>query len=210
MIGRRIFCGCAAAALSSHLVHAQAGPPPTSAGPADPALLEDLVTANRILFDQGVVDGFGHVSARHDKDPNRFLLSRSMAPGLVTAADILELDLDGVIVDARGRNSYLERFIHAEIYRLRPDVGSVVHSSGANKATNSTMASSSPPAKMAGWRRMKVRTAPRARTGGSTSGSVGAATTHGAAAAVGGRTSETALSSVSSGRTRCRGDRRPG
>lgn len=128
MMGRRVFCGCVAAALSSRLVHAQAGPAPASAGPADPALLDDLVTANRILFDQGVVDGFGHVSARHDKNPNRFLLSRSMAPGLVTPADIMELDLDGVAVDPQGRSSYLERFIHAEIYQLRPDVGSVVHS----------------------------------------------------------------------------------
>jgi HCOMODA/2-hydroxy-3-carboxy-muconic semialdehyde decarboxylase len=75
MIARRTFCCCAAAALSSGLVHAQARP--SSAGPADPALIEDLVTANRILVDQGVVDGFGHVSARHDRDPNRFLLSRS-------------------------------------------------------------------------------------------------------------------------------------
>src|SRR5207302_765662 len=62
---------------------------------ADPALIEDVVAANRILFDQGVVDGFGHISARHDKDPQRFLLARSMAPGLVTAADIMAFDLDG-------------------------------------------------------------------------------------------------------------------
>ena len=127
-IGRRIFCGCGCAyvALLPGLAHAQAGP--VSAGAADPALVEDLVAANRILFDQGVVDGFGHVSVRHDKDPNRFLLSRSMAPGLVTAADIMEFDLDGVAVDAGGRAVYLERFIHGEIYRLRPDVRSVVHS----------------------------------------------------------------------------------
>ena len=127
-LGRRIFCGCtcAAALLPPDRASAQGGP--ASAGPANPALIEDLVAANRILFDQGVVDGFGHVSARHDKDPNRFLLSRSMAPALVTAADIMEFDLDGTPVDPQGRAVYLERFIHGEIYRLRPDVGSVVHS----------------------------------------------------------------------------------
>ncbi len=127
-IGRRIFCGCTCAAvlLPPDLASAQGGP--ASAGPANPALVEDLVAANRILFDQGVVDGFGHVSARHDKDPNRFLLSRSMAPALVTAADIMEFDLDGTPVDPQGRSVYLERFIHGEIYRFRPDVGSVVHS----------------------------------------------------------------------------------
>ena len=101
---------------------------PASAGAADPALTDDLVTANHILFDQGVVDGFGHVSARHDRDPSRYLLARSMAPALVTADDIMEFDLDSVPVDPRGRAAYLERFIHGEIYRARPDVMAVVHS----------------------------------------------------------------------------------
>ena len=87
-----------------------------------------MVAANRILYDQGVVDGFGHVSARHDKDPSRYLLSRSMAPALVTAADIMEFDLDSNPIDARGRTPYLERFIHGEIYRVRPDVMAIVHS----------------------------------------------------------------------------------
>jgi ribulose-5-phosphate 4-epimerase/fuculose-1-phosphate aldolase len=101
---------------------------PASAGPPDPALLEDLVAANRILADQGVVDGFGHVSVRHDKDPNRYLMSRNLAPALVTAEDILEYDLDSNPVDARGRALFLERFIHGEIYKARPDVRAVVHS----------------------------------------------------------------------------------
>jgi ribulose-5-phosphate 4-epimerase/fuculose-1-phosphate aldolase len=96
--------------------------------PPDPALIDDVVTANRILYDQGVVDGFGHISVRHDKDPTRYLLSRSMAPALVTAADIMEFDLDSNPVDAHGRSPYLERFIHGEIYKLRPDVMAVVHS----------------------------------------------------------------------------------
>ena len=90
-------------------------------------LLDDLVIANRILFDQGVVDAFGHISARHDKTPDRFLLARNMAPGQVTHADIIEFDLDGNPIDANGRRVYLERFIHSEIYRARPDVMAVVH-----------------------------------------------------------------------------------
>jgi ribulose-5-phosphate 4-epimerase/fuculose-1-phosphate aldolase len=94
----------------------------------DPRLVADLVTANRILFDQHVVDAFGHVSVRHDKRPDRFLLARSMAPALVTAADILEFDLDGNPLAANGRAVYLERFIHGEIFRARPDVGAIVHS----------------------------------------------------------------------------------
>src|SRR6267142_1847558 len=93
----------------------------------DAALIDDIVTGSRVLADFGVLDGFGHVSARHPANPNRFLLSRSLAPALVTADDIMEFDLDGNAVDARGRSLFLERFIHSEIYRARPDVISVVH-----------------------------------------------------------------------------------
>ncbi len=90
-------------------------------------LIEDLVLGNRILAQQGVLDGYGHISARHSERSDRFLMSRSLAPEMVTPADILEYDLDGNAVDPRGRVSYLERFIHAAIYKARPDVQSVVH-----------------------------------------------------------------------------------
>src|SRR5262245_28671054 len=100
-----------------------------TASPApDPRLIADLVTANHILYDQHVVDAFGHVSVRHDKRRDRFLLARSMAPALVAAADILEFDLDGNPLDAGDRAVYLERFIHGDIYRVRPDVAAIVHS----------------------------------------------------------------------------------
>src|SRR5579859_1016617 len=88
----------------------------------------ELVDANHILFDQGVVDGFGHVSARHPERSDRFLLSRSMAPALVTETDVLEFDLDGNPVVPDSPAGYLERFIHGEIYRKRSDVMAVVHS----------------------------------------------------------------------------------
>jgi HCOMODA/2-hydroxy-3-carboxy-muconic semialdehyde decarboxylase len=107
---------------------ARAQPAPTSAGPVDPQMIEDLVAANRILADQGVLDGWGHVSVRHPRDPNRYLLSRSRAPELITADDIMEFDLDSNPVDGKGRSLYSERFIHGEIYKARPDVMAVVHS----------------------------------------------------------------------------------
>ncbi len=96
--------------------------------PVNEALLEDLVSANHILYDQGVVDAFGHVSVRHDKNAERFLLARNMAPGRVSKEDIVEFTLDGDAVNANGRRVYLERFIHGEIYRQRPDVMAIVHS----------------------------------------------------------------------------------
>ena len=95
---------------------------------ASPELVEDLVMANRILFQQGVVDGFGHVSARHDKHPDRFLIARSMAPALVTAADIMAFDFDGNPLGGDSRNGYLERYLHGAIFRARPEIKGVVHS----------------------------------------------------------------------------------
>ena len=106
----------------------KAGPKPASGGPVDAALIEDLVAANRILADHGVLDGFGHVSVRHPKDPERYLISCSRAPELVCADDIMEFDLDSNPVDQRGRAMYLERFIHGEIFRARPEINAVVHS----------------------------------------------------------------------------------
>lgn len=91
-------------------------------------LIDDLVSANHILFKEGVVDGFGHVSVRDERDPERFLLSRSIAPATVTARDVMEFGMDGEPINARGRKPYLERTIHSEIYRARPDVVAVVHS----------------------------------------------------------------------------------
>jgi len=93
----------------------------------DRQLIDDLVAANRILAYQGVLDGWGHVSVRHPGNPNRYLLSRSRAPELVTTDDIMEFDLDSNPMDARGRSLYTERFIHGEIYKLRPDVMAIVH-----------------------------------------------------------------------------------
>jgi HCOMODA/2-hydroxy-3-carboxy-muconic semialdehyde decarboxylase len=74
------------------------------------------------------LDAFGHVSIRHPKDRQRFLMSRSLAPALVSADDIVELDFDGKLIGPAGRSLFLERFIHAEIYRRRPDVMAIVHS----------------------------------------------------------------------------------
>jgi HCOMODA/2-hydroxy-3-carboxy-muconic semialdehyde decarboxylase len=116
-----------AVALLAGRLDASAQMPSASLPGVDPALLEDIVVGSRILADFGVVDGFGHVSARHPTNPNHFLMSRSLAPALVTADDIMEFDLDGNPVEARGRAVFLERFIHSEIYKARPDVMSVVH-----------------------------------------------------------------------------------
>ena len=91
-------------------------------------LVDKLVLANRILYRQGVVDGFGHASVRHDGSPEHFLLARNMAPALVRRDDIVTFDLEGAALDADGRRVYLERFIHAEIYRARPEVQAIVHS----------------------------------------------------------------------------------
>jgi HCOMODA/2-hydroxy-3-carboxy-muconic semialdehyde decarboxylase len=91
-------------------------------------VVQDLVAGSRILAAEGVVDGFGHVSARHPYRPDRFLLSRARAPELVEEQDILEFALDGTPADPGGPKPYLERFIHGALYEARPDAASVVHS----------------------------------------------------------------------------------
>lgn len=91
-------------------------------------VVSEVVIANRILASQGVVDAFGHVSARSPADPDKFFLSCARAPECVEHGDIMEFGLDGFAVDVQGRKPYLERFIHAALYGARADVMAVVHS----------------------------------------------------------------------------------
>lgn len=95
------------------------------------SIIDDLVSANRILAGLDVLDGFGHVSARHPERADRYLLSRSLAPELVTGDDIMTFNLQSVSEDGDTRQPYLERFIHGQIYARRPDVHAVVHSHAA-------------------------------------------------------------------------------
>src|SRR3981189_2236477 len=94
---------------------------PCHAAPQIRDLIDDLVIANHILFQQGVLDSFGHVSARHPTNSNHFLMSRAMAPGLVQPPDILAFDLDGVALKDINQSLYIERFIHSELYKARGD-----------------------------------------------------------------------------------------
>jgi ribulose-5-phosphate 4-epimerase/fuculose-1-phosphate aldolase len=99
---------------------------------ASPSLIEDVVAASRILAQHEVLDAYGHVSARSDKRPDRFIMSRSLAPALVAPADIQELDADSEPLPGDRRKGFLERYIHGEIYRARPEVMAVVHSHSAS------------------------------------------------------------------------------
>ncbi len=87
----------------------------------------DLVIASRTLAEHGVIDAYGHASARSEANPQRYLMARNLAPELVTEADILEYDLESNPIAAGGIAVYNERFIHGEIYKARPDVMAIVH-----------------------------------------------------------------------------------
>jgi len=91
-------------------------------------LLGELVIGNHVLYDHNVCDCYGHLSARHPDDPGKFLMSWAVAPGIVTAKDILTYDLEGNVLDGSGQELYSERHIHGGIYAARPDVMGVVHS----------------------------------------------------------------------------------
>jgi ribulose-5-phosphate 4-epimerase/fuculose-1-phosphate aldolase len=95
---------------------------------ASRALVDDLVAGSRILAMHDVLDAYGHISARSDKRPDHFIMSRSRAPALVTAADLMELDADSEPSPRDRRKGFIERYIHGEIYRTRPDVMAIVHS----------------------------------------------------------------------------------
>jgi HCOMODA/2-hydroxy-3-carboxy-muconic semialdehyde decarboxylase len=91
------------------------------------SLFEDLAIAYRILAEHGIIDAYGHISVRSPTNPERFYIARSIPPELVTADDIMELDMDSQPVDAQGRSPVNERFIHGEVYKTRPEVMAVVH-----------------------------------------------------------------------------------
>ena len=101
---------------------------PISGGPVTAEFTADLAAASRILAERGVVDAFGHISHRHPDAPDRYFMSRAMAPALVTPDDIIEYSLDSEPCNANGRGSFLERFIHGEVYKARPDINSIAHS----------------------------------------------------------------------------------
>ena len=88
----------------------------------------DVVIANRILAQQGVLDAYGHVAMRHPLNPDRYFLSRSLSPALVEESDIIEYNLDGTPAAGDTRSPYLERFIHGGIFEKRPDVKATLHS----------------------------------------------------------------------------------
>jgi ribulose-5-phosphate 4-epimerase/fuculose-1-phosphate aldolase len=124
---RRGFLG-SGLALPAAILAARTSPTPApTEAERGKGLVADLVAANRILAFQGLVSGFGHVSARDEHDPRHYLISRSLAPQLVTARDILTLDLDSRPADGRKHSLYVERYLHGEIYKARPDVRAIVH-----------------------------------------------------------------------------------
>ncbi|HXF86824.1 MAG TPA: class II aldolase/adducin family protein [Xanthobacteraceae bacterium] len=91
------------------------------------SVFQDLVIAYRVLAQHGVIDAYGHVSVRCPNNRERFWMARALAPELVTEADLMEFDLDSAPIDPRGRSPVIERFIHGQIYRARPEVNAVVH-----------------------------------------------------------------------------------
>ena len=132
LMNRRMFVSACGGAMAYTAAGAWAQPAAIPSDQFPPANEEqriaDLVMANHILADQDVLDSYGHVTVRSFKNPKHFLMSGNRAPALVTPEDIMEFDENSAPVDQRGRRIYNERFIHGEIFRVRPDVVAVVHS----------------------------------------------------------------------------------
>ena len=120
----RLLISIGVLAVASTLAGAQ-----SAADDPDAQRKADLVTAYKILVNEGILDSFGHISVRSSRNPDIFFMPRAMPPALVTQADILELRVsDSQPVDPKGRRVNGERYIHGEIYKARSDVMSVIHS----------------------------------------------------------------------------------
>ena len=144
MSRRVVLCGAAVLTLfSSRIAEAAVAEPSASSETLSTDLLDDLVSANHILANKGVLDAFGHVSVRDPRNPGHFWMSSAKAPAQVSAEDVMPYDLDCNPLDARGRPSYYEKWIHGEVYKVRPDVKCVVHSHSPTvvpfSATNTAM-----------------------------------------------------------------------
>jgi 3-hydroxy-2-methylpyridine-4,5-dicarboxylate 4-decarboxylase len=96
---------------------------PTTAAEA----IEQVVVANRILANEGILDALGHVSLRSPENANSFFQARSISPFEVTRDDILEIDLDGNVLTKTTMRPYGERIIHGAILKARPDINAVFH-----------------------------------------------------------------------------------
>jgi len=125
---RKVSLTAAILASACMLAIAQPGTVPPPPPDSDEQRIADLVLTSRILFNEGVLDSFGHVSVRSLKDPTRYFMPRAMPPALVTAKDIVELNLEAVPIDPKAPRTNGERYIHSEIYKARPDVQAIAHS----------------------------------------------------------------------------------
>jgi len=117
--------------LNASYVYAQTVQEQMAKDPKIKAAVEQLVIANHILYDQGAVDGYGHISVRNPANPNTFFLARSVAPSVVQVEDIMEFDMNGKALNGDTRVAYGERFIHSGILKNRPDINSVIHGHAA-------------------------------------------------------------------------------
>ena len=121
------FCPCHGARFAAP-VSSGAVEGPASGGAVDPSLKLDIAIGSRICATKDVFDAYGHLSVRHPHAPDRFLMTRSMPPALATSDDVVELDLESNGCAGNTKPLFLERFIHGEIYKTRPDVNAIVHS----------------------------------------------------------------------------------
>lgn len=124
---RTIIAGGALLLLAGGIAFEQSAQKAPASGASGQSTVEELALANRMLSEEGVLDAYGHVSVRDPRNPNRFYLARHMPAGLVTASDIIQYDLDSKALSGDPNAGYTERFIHGEIYKVRPDVMAVVH-----------------------------------------------------------------------------------
>ena len=88
------------------------------------SLKDKIVLCCKVLQKQGMLDGYGHVSARLPGD--RILSTPHMPPGKVALRDLIVIDMLGQKLEGAGEPNG-ETPMHTSIYRARPDVQCILH-----------------------------------------------------------------------------------
>jgi len=95
-------------------------------------LKQDIVSACRIVSQQKLVEGFGHISARI-AGTDHFLITPRIGLALVKKTELLTMNLAGAVIDG-AQPAPFEAWLHAAIMKAKPRVNAIarIHARGAN------------------------------------------------------------------------------
>jgi L-ribulose-5-phosphate 4-epimerase len=99
---------------------------------SDSQLKKDMISACRILSQENLVQGFGHVSGRI-ANSDLFLITPRIALALVTEKELLTVNLNGKVVEG-NYPAPSETWLHTAIMKAKPGINGItrIHARVAN------------------------------------------------------------------------------